>query len=51
MLLNSLVISHIHYPAILINEMSQNLITTLKKQLNWGVKAFSTKENLIPLVI
>ena len=39
MLLNSLVISHIHYPAILINGMSQNLITTIEKQLKWGVKA------------
>ena len=39
MLLNSLVISHIHYPAILSNGISQTLITTLEKQLNWGVKA------------
>ena len=39
MLFNSLVISHIHYPAILLNEISQNLITTLEKQLNWDVKA------------
>ena len=39
MLLNSLVISHIHYPALLLNGISQNSITTLEKQLNWGVKA------------
>ena len=39
MLLNSLVISHIHYPALLLNRNSQKLITTLDKQLNWGVKA------------
>ena len=40
MLLNSLVISHIHYPALLLNGISQNLITTLEKQLNWGVEAY-----------
>ena len=38
MLLNSLVISHIHYPAKLIIRISQKLITTLEKQLSWGVK-------------
>ena len=39
MLLNSLAISHIHYLAILIEGMSQNLITNLEKQLNCCVKA------------
>ena len=39
MLLNSLGISHIHYPALLLNGIPQKIITTLEKQLNWGVKA------------
>ena len=39
MLLNSLVFSHKQYPAISNNGKSQNLFTTLEKQLNWGVKA------------
>ena len=51
MLFNSLVISHIHYPALLLNGISQSLITTLEKQLNWGVKLVSTEESIIPLVI
>ena len=45
MLLNSLVNSHIHYPAIVIYGISQNLCTTLKKQLNWGVKACFNRRN------
>ena len=39
LLLNALVISHLHYPAILLNGISENLMTTLEKQLNWAVKA------------
>ena len=38
-LLNALVISHLHYPALLLNGISQNLITTLENQLSWGIKA------------
>ena len=38
-LLNALVMSHLHYQSILLNGISQNLITTLEKQLSWGVKA------------
>ena len=38
-LLNALVISHLQYPSILLNGISQNLITTLEKQLSWGVEA------------
>ena len=37
MLLDSLVISHIQYPAILVNGISQFLITILEKQLNWDL--------------
>ena len=39
LLLNALVISHLYYPAILLNGLTENLNTTLKKQLNWGIKA------------
>ena len=39
LLLNALVISHLHYPAILLNGLTENLNTTLEKQLNWGIKA------------
>ena len=38
-LLNALVISHLHYSALLLNGISQNLITTLENQLSWGNKA------------
>ena len=39
LLLNALVICHLHYPAILLNGISENLMTTLEKQLNWAIKA------------
>ena len=39
LLLNVLAISHLHYPAILLNGLTENLNTTLEKQLNWGIKA------------
>ena len=38
-LLNALVLSQIQHPAILLNGISQNLITSLEKQLSWAVKA------------
>ena len=38
-LLNALVLSQIQHPAILLNGISQNLITWLEKQLSWAVKA------------
>ena len=34
-----LVISHLHYSAILLGGIRDNLITILEKQLNWGIKA------------
>ena len=39
LLLHALVSSHLHYSAILLTGISENLITTLEKQLNWGIKA------------
>ena len=38
-LLNALVLSHLHYSSILLTSVSENLNTTLEKQLNWGIKA------------
>ena len=38
-LINSLVISHLQYPAVLLCSLSQNLIATLEKQLNCTVTA------------
>ena len=39
LLLIALALSHLRYPAILLHGISQNLLTTLEKQLSWGVKA------------
>ena len=39
LLLNVLVLSHLHYSSILLTGISENLITTLEEQLNWGIKA------------
>ena len=37
--LNTLVISHLHYSAVLLNGININLIRSLEKQLSWGFKA------------
>ena len=51
LLLNALVLSHLHYPAILLQGISQNLLTTLEKQLSWGVKPVLIVKNKTHLVI
>ena len=38
-ILNSFFLSHVQYSSVLIATINQNLITTLKKQLNWAIKA------------
>ena len=38
LLLNALLVSHLHYSAILLSGISENFLTTLEKQLNWGMK-------------
>ena len=45
MLLNALVVSHLQYSAILLTGITENLMTTLEKHLNWAIKAcfFRTK--------
>ena len=39
LILNALFISHVHYSAIVLNGISEHLLTTLEKQLSWAVKA------------
>ena len=39
LILNALVLSHIHYSATTIQSINQNLILTLGRQFNWSVKA------------
>ena len=39
LLLNALVISHLHYLAFLMNGSTENLNTNLEKQLKWGINA------------
>ena len=39
LILNALVLSHIHYSATIIQSINQNLVLTLARQLNWAVKA------------
>ena len=46
MVLKSLVISHLHYSSILLTGISQNLLTTLEKQLNWAVKSCVLRNKL-----
>ena len=46
LLLNALVLSHLHYSAILLTGISENLITTLDKQLNWVNKACFNRSKL-----
>ena len=38
-LLNALVVSQIQHPPILVNGISQKVITSIAKQLSWAVKA------------
>ena len=46
LLLNALVLSHLHCFSILTTGISENMITTLEKQLNWGIKACSIELKL-----
>ena len=39
LLFNALIMSHLHYSTVLLNGITENLLTTLEKQLNWGIKA------------
>ena len=39
LLLNAIVISHLHYSALILIGLQKSLLTTLEKQLNWGIKS------------
>ena len=38
LLLNAIVISHLHYSALILIGLQKSLLTILEKQLNWGIK-------------
>ena len=39
LLLNAIVISHLHYSALILIGLQKSLLKTLEKQLNWGIKS------------
>ena len=39
LLFNAALMSHMQYSAVLLNGITENLLETLEKQLNWGIKA------------
>ena len=45
-LLKAIVISHLQYSLVLLNGISQCLISTLEKQLNWGIEACFHRYNM-----
>ena len=38
LIMHALVISHLHYPAILLSRISANLMISMEKQLSWAIK-------------
>ena len=45
LLLNAIVISHLHYSALILIGLQKSLLTTLEKQLNWGIETnFKTRK-------
>ena len=40
LIMHALVISHLHYPAIVLSGIFGNLMISLEKQLSWAVKTF-----------
>ena len=61
LILNALVLSHLHYSAVVIQSNGKNLLVSIEKQINWAMKASfywskfeSTKElrlehNILPI--
>ena len=39
LLLNAILINHLHYSALILIGLQKSLLTTLEKQLNWGIKS------------
>ena len=48
LLLNALVISHLYYSSVLLNGITENLLTTLQKQLSWAVKTCFNRHKFDP---
>ena len=38
LLMKAIIVTHIHYPAVLLSGISSSLLISLEKQLSWGVK-------------
>ena len=51
LLLEAIVISHLHYSALILIGLQKSLLTNLEKQLNWGIKTILIGENAIGLPI
>ena len=63
LIMHALVISHLHYPAILLSGTSANLMISLEKQLSWAVKTccdrakydsssdLKLKHNILPVTL
>ena len=43
-MLNAIVISHLHYSALNLIGLQKSLLTTLEKQLNWGIKTIFNRK-------
>ena len=44
LLLNAIVISHLHYSALILIGLQKSILTTLEKQLNWGIKSIFNRK-------
>ena len=52
MLLIALVVSHLQYSAVLLNGITENLMTTLEKQLNGAIEAcFFALNTIFPQIL
>ena len=43
LLLNAIIICHLHYSAIILIGLQKSLLTNLEKQLKWGIKTISNR--------
>ena len=44
LLRNAIVISHLHYSALILIGLQKSLLTILEKQLNWGIKSIFNRK-------
>ena len=47
---NAIVISHFHYSALILIVLQKSLLTTLEKQLNWGIKTIFNRNTIGPKI-